>query len=67
MDYWRFVLYNIVGGIMWILIVGFGESYFGNIPVVQRIFTLVISSIIVVSVLPAIIEAARQINQSPTA
>ena len=43
----------------WVLVVLLSGYFFGNIPVVRRHFTLVIMAIIVISVLPAIIEALR--------
>lgn len=60
MTYWKFVAYNIGGGVLWVAsFVGAGY-FFGNIPVVKRNFTLVILAIIVISILPGIIEYLRQ-------
>lgn len=60
MTYWRFISYNVIGGIAWIAIFVFGGYYFGNIPIVKRNFTLVIMAIIIISVLPGVIEYWRQ-------
>ena len=60
MSYLRFLAYNVVGGIAWVLAFVLGGYYFGNIPVVKRNFTLVIMAIIVISVMPAVIEVVRQ-------
>lgn len=59
MTYSKFLLYNVVGGLVWIG--GFlGAGYlFGNIPVIKRNFTLVIFAIIVISILPGVIEYLR--------
>ena len=59
MTYPRFTLYNITGGIAWILIFVLGGYYFGNLPAVRRNFSLVILGVIIVSVLPIIIAVAR--------
>ena len=59
MNYWRFISYNIIGGISWIAIFLFGGYYFGNIPLVKQNFTLVILAIIFISILPAIIGYFR--------
>ncbi|HKX32187.1 MAG TPA: DedA family protein [Blastocatellia bacterium] len=59
MSYGKFLLYNVVGGILWICLFLFAGYFFGNIPVVKRNFTLVIFAIIVISVLPAVIEYLR--------
>jgi membrane-associated protein len=60
MSYWRFISYNIFGGIAWVALFVFGGYYFGNLPMVKHNFTLVIMAIIVISVMPAVIEFIRQ-------
>ncbi|HEX2093654.1 MAG TPA: DedA family protein [Longimicrobiaceae bacterium] len=59
MDYARFLTYNVLGGIVWIVIFLFGGFFFGNIPAVKDNFGLVIIAIIVLSVLPAVFEYAK--------
>ena len=59
MTYFRFISYNIVGGVVWIAVFVFGGYYFGNIPMVKRNFTLVILAIIFLSILPGIIGFVR--------
>ena len=59
MNYGRFILYNVVGGLAWVGIFIGGGFLFGNIPVVKRNFTLVIMVIIVLSVLPGVVEFLR--------
>jgi membrane-associated protein len=60
MTYWRFASYNIVGGLLWIAVC-LGTGYlFGNIPIVQKNFTLVLLAIIFISILPGLIEYLRQ-------
>lgn len=59
MSYRNFVVYNIVGAILWVggfLALGYG---FGNIPSVKRNFTFVIIGIVIVSIMPAVIEYLR--------
>ena len=60
MTYPRFMAYNVIGGVVWIvsfLLLGF---FFGNMPVVKKNFGLVIIGIIVLSILPAVIEIWRE-------
>jgi len=64
MTYWRFLSYNIIGGISWIVIFIMGGYYFGNLPFVKRNFTFVIIAIISISVLPGIIEYIRHRNET---
>ncbi|MCX7997937.1 MAG: DedA family protein [Leptospiraceae bacterium] len=59
MNYRKFIIYNVVGGILWIIsftVLGF---FFGNMPAVKKNFTLVIFGIIILSIMPAVIEYAR--------
>lgn len=60
MKYFRFITYNIVGGISWICVFLLAGYFFGGIPAVKRNFTLVIIAIIVISVLPGVFEYWRQ-------
>lgn len=59
MSYPRFAMFNVVGGIVWIVTFVAAGHFFGNIPVVKTNFTLVIIAIIIISVLPAVIEHRR--------
>jgi membrane-associated protein len=52
MTYWRFLMYNLVGGVAWIAGFVFLGYFFGNIPAVKRNFTLVIMAIVIISVTP---------------
>jgi membrane-associated protein len=60
MTYWKFITYNVVGGIFWVALFTFGGYFFGNLPFVERNFTLVILAIIFISVLPGVIEFLRE-------
>jgi membrane-associated protein len=60
MTYARFALYNVAGGIGWILSLTLAGYLFGNIPLVRKNFSLVIFAIIIISILPALIEVLRQ-------
>lgn len=56
MEYSRFAFFNVTGALLWISIFVLGGYWFGNIPVVQDNFGLVVIGIIIVSVLPPVIE-----------
>jgi membrane-associated protein len=64
MNYGRFLIYNVVGGIAWIAIFTYAGYFFGNIPIVKRNFTLVIFAIIIISVIPAVIEYRQHRKKS---
>lgn len=59
MNYSKFILYNVIGGIVWVALFIFGGYYFGNIPLVKNNFSLVIIVIVLISILPGIIEYIR--------
>lgn len=65
MTYTRFASYNIIGGILWIIVCTVSGYLFGNIPVVKQNFTLVILAIIFISILPGVVEYLRQRQVSP--
>ena len=51
-----FVLYNIVGAILWVFLCLGAGILFGNIPVVKNNFSLVTIGIVAVSMLPMAFE-----------
>lgn len=59
MSYRHFLLYNIVGGFLWIYTLTYAGFAFGNHPMVQKNFKLVILGIIFLSILPMVIEGWR--------
>jgi len=59
MGYAHFALYNVTGGIAWVLSFLLAGYFFGEVPVVKRNFHIVIVAIIVISVMPAVIEYLR--------
>ena len=59
MTYPRFLLYNVVGAVLWVGLLVPAGFFFGNIPVVRENFTLVILAIVALSVMPIAVEAVR--------
>lgn len=66
MTYWKFLLYNVVGGIAWVAGFLFTGYLFGNMPLVKKNFSLVILAIIIISILPAIFEYWRARRHKPS-
>ena len=59
MDYRRFLMFNVVGGVIWVALIAYAGYMFGTVPVVKENLTLVIFGIIVLSISPAIFEVLR--------
>jgi len=60
MKYRRFALFNITGGVAWVLSFTLAGHFFGNVPGIKRNFHFVILAIIIISVMPAVIEFLRE-------
>jgi membrane-associated protein len=65
MSYPKFILYNVVGAVLWVVLFVLGGYFFGNIPAVRENFTLVILAIIALSVMPVVVEALRARRSRP--
>lgn len=59
MRYRRFLLYNVIGGLLWVFSLTLTGYFFGALEFVKENFSLVILGIIVVSILPGAIEFLR--------
>ncbi|MDP9121692.1 MAG: DedA family protein [Acidobacteriota bacterium] len=66
MAYGRFSLYNVIGGILWVVVGVLSGYLFGNVPFVKQHFSLVILAIVAVSLLPAVVELLRS-RRAPAA
>lgn len=54
MKYSRFLMYCIIGNLLWVNIFSFAGYFFGNIPFVKENFSIVVLAIIFISFLPPI-------------
>lgn len=59
MSYAKFIKFNIIGGVSWVLGLTLMGYFFGNLTIVQENFEIVIFGIIGLSILPMIIEIIR--------
>lgn len=56
MSYGTFITYNIIGAVVWVAI-GLGAGYlFGNLPWVEKNFSLVVLGVVVLSIVPIVLE-----------
>ncbi len=56
MTYGKFMSYNVIGAVTWVVICTVAGYLFGNLPFVQENFSLVVLAIIFLSILPAVWE-----------
>jgi len=59
MSYRKFFAYNVIGALVWVFGIVLLGHFFGNIPYVQKNFSLVILAIVVVSMIPPALEIFR--------
>lgn len=52
MNYARFTLFNLIGGLSWVMSLTLAGYWFGNLPWIKQNLSLVIVAIIVISLLP---------------
>lgn len=61
MDYKKFLLFNVLGGVLWVFSLVLAGYFFGNIPIVKNNFEIVVLGIVAISVLPIAIQMAKRI------
>lgn len=59
MTYFKFFSYNVIGGLVWVALFTFGGYFFGNLPFVKDNFSIVVITIILISVMPAVYEILK--------
>ncbi|MSR22331.1 MAG: DedA family protein [Gemmatimonadetes bacterium] len=63
MPYRRFILYNVGGGVLWVVSFVMAGYFFGNLPQVESNLSLVILGIVALSLLPGVVEVLRSRGQ----
>ncbi|MDO8469045.1 MAG: VTT domain-containing protein, partial [Candidatus Peribacter sp.] len=56
MHYGQFITYNVIGGILWVVLFTVGGYLFGNATIVREYFGLVVLAIIILSIAPIAFE-----------
>jgi membrane-associated protein len=56
MSYGRFLAFNVVGGVGWVVLLVGAGYFFGTIPVVQENYSIAVLAIIAISTVPIAVE-----------
>jgi membrane-associated protein len=59
MTYRRFILFNVVGGALWVLLFIPAGYFFGSVPFVKNNFSLVIIALVLIPGIPSVVEVVR--------
>ena len=59
MTYRRFLLFNVVGGALWVLLFVPAGYFFGSVPFVKNNFSLVILALVLIPGIPTLVEVIR--------
>ena len=59
MTYKRFLLFNVIGGALWVLLFVPAGYFFGSVPLVKNNFSLVIIALVLIPGLPSLVEVVR--------
>lgn len=59
MNYGKFILFNVIGGAMWVSICTMAGYFFGNISFIKNNFSIVIIGVVVISLVPILVEICR--------
>ena len=65
MPFGRYTMYNVVGGVCWVIAFLYGGYLFGNVEFIKKNFSLVAVIIILVSLLPPIIAYLKSRANKP--
>lgn len=60
MEYRRYILFCVLGAVLWVVSITLLGYFFGNLPVVQKNFELVVFGIIGLSVLPMVWQVVKR-------
>ncbi|KZL91739.1 DedA family protein [Clostridium magnum] len=60
MNYFQFIVYNVMGGFVWVSIFLWGGFFFGDLPFIKHNFSYVLTAIIIISLIPAVVTFIKE-------
>lgn len=64
MSYWKFIVFNMLGAIPWLALYVIGGFFLGNLPFVEKNFTLALLIIVLVPLIPSAVKYLRKMFQT---
>ena len=64
MNYRRFLAYNVIGGIVWVVLFVMAGYLLGQFPWVKSNLSLILLGIIILSIMPIVVEIWRNKRQA---
>jgi membrane-associated protein len=60
MSYGKFISFNVIGGVSWVLLATLTGYFFGNIPLVKENFSVIILAIVFISIVPMLVPIIKK-------
>ncbi|HDK7139634.1 TPA: DedA family protein [Clostridium botulinum] len=60
MSYLKFIIYNVLGGLLWVTLFLGGGYLFGNLPFIKQHLSYVVIAIIIISIIPVAVTFIRE-------
>jgi Uncharacterized membrane-associated protein len=60
MRYSKFIIYNMLGGFLWVVLFLGGGYFFGDLPFIKQHFSYVLIAIIIISIIPGIVAFIKE-------
>lgn len=60
MNYSKFIIYNMIGGVLWVTVFLGGGYLFGGLPFVKQHFSYIVIAILIISIIPAVITIIKE-------
>lgn len=67
MNYTKFLIYNVSGGVLWVCLFGYLGYFFGGLPWVKENFSVAVLAIIFLSLVPMVVEVWKARVRKPVA
>jgi membrane-associated protein len=65
MNYTKFLIYNVSGGVVWVCLFGYLGYFFGGLPWVEENFSVAVLAIIFLSLVPMVVEVWKARVRKP--